>query len=326
MARPLRIEFPGAWYHVMNRGRRGERTFVNKQDFLSFVELLKRSVETFRVRVSAYCLMSNHYHLLIQTPEANLSRAMRHLNAVYTQDFNRRHGTDGALFRGRFKSILIEEESYLLGLVRYIHHNPLKAGIVEDLKEYPWSSHHGYLSSARKWSWLYKEPVLSQFGDEPGKAVKAYRQYMAQEDEEEITRIFSLKKLPSILGTPEFVGKIRERFFQGKSYREIPQARHLAPDENRIKETVCRLYGCDSGELYQSRRGRENEARNMAIYLCRRLRGDTLDQIARSFAMRTYSAVSSVVVKMEKRMNSDPALRKRMQKIRNEILNSQNEI
>ncbi|MFW6357385.1 MAG: transposase [bacterium] len=326
MARPLRIEYPGAWYHVMNRGRRGEGTFVDRQDFFSFVELLKRLVETFRVRVSGYCLMPNHYHLLMQTPEANLSRAMRHLNAVYTQDFNRRHGTDGALFRGRFKSILVEEEYYLLGLVRYIHNNPLKAGLVEDLSQYPWSSHHGYLSSAKKWSWLYKEPVLSQFGDDPGQAVSAYRRYTAQEDEGEITRIFSLKKLPSILGSSEFVERIKERFFERTLNREIPQAKQLAPDEGRIKEAVCAFYGCDSTELYKSRRGLENEARNMAVYLCRRLRGDTLDQVARSFAMHTSSAVSSVVVKMEKRMNSEPALRNTMQEIRKVICNSQNEI
>ena len=115
---------------------------------------------------------------------------MRHLGGVYTQRFNRRHGHDGPLFRGRYKAVLVEEEEYLLGLVRYIHHNPLKAGVVEDLRNYPWSSHHGYLSGAAEWGWLLKNPVLSKFSDDPVLAGRTYRQYMAQEDSEEIQRIF----------------------------------------------------------------------------------------------------------------------------------------
>ena len=134
--------------------------------------------------------MSNHYHLLVHTPEGNLTRCMRHLGGVYTQRFNRRHGHDGPLFRGRYKAVLVEEEEYLLGLVRYIHHNPLKAGVVEDLRNYPWSSHHGYLSGAAEWGWLLKNPVLSKFSDDPVLAGRTYRQYMAQEDSEEIQRIF----------------------------------------------------------------------------------------------------------------------------------------
>ena len=106
MSRPLRIQYPDAWYRVMNRGRRGESVFHNGTDYLGFIELLKESVEMWQVRIAAYCLMRNHYHLLVQTPEANLSRCMRHINGVYTQRFNRSHSCDGQLFRGRYKSIL----------------------------------------------------------------------------------------------------------------------------------------------------------------------------------------------------------------------------
>jgi len=100
MSRPLRIQFPDAWYHVMNRGRRGEKIFSTKEDYWSFIDLLKELAEVFNVKVAAYCLMSNHYHLLIQTPDANLSRSMRHLNGVYTQRYNKKHSCDGQLFRG----------------------------------------------------------------------------------------------------------------------------------------------------------------------------------------------------------------------------------
>ena len=146
MSRPLRIEYPGAWYHVMNHGRRAEKIFVNKEDCEAFIELLIESAEMWNVRIAAYCLLSNHYHILLQTPDANLSRLMRHVDGVYTQYFNRVHQSEGQLFRGRYKSILVDAESYLLQLVRYIHKNPLNAGLVNELWKYTWSSHRGYLS------------------------------------------------------------------------------------------------------------------------------------------------------------------------------------
>ena len=131
MSRSLRIEYQEAWYHVMNRGRRSETIFSDEADYISFIELMKDTSKMFNLRVSAYCLMSNHYHILLQTPGGNLSRCMRHINGIYTQRYNSRHHTDGQLFRGRFKSILVEADSYLLGLVKYIHRNPLQAGIVD---------------------------------------------------------------------------------------------------------------------------------------------------------------------------------------------------
>ena len=111
MGRPLRIEYPGAWYHIMNRGRRGESIFEGNKDRELFVALLKESAELWDVRISAYCQMTTHYHILAQTPQGNLSRFMRHLNGVYTQRYNRLHGYDGQLFRGRFKSILVENQN-----------------------------------------------------------------------------------------------------------------------------------------------------------------------------------------------------------------------
>lgn len=123
----------------MNRGRRAERIFNEEDDYAMFVELLKEASEAWSIRICAYCLMPNYYHLLVQTPEANISRAMRHINGIYTQRFNRRHGCDGQLFRGRYKSIVVDADSYLLQLVRYIHSNPAKAGIAP-MDRYQWSS------------------------------------------------------------------------------------------------------------------------------------------------------------------------------------------
>ncbi|MCP3923850.1 MAG: transposase, partial [Desulfobacterales bacterium] len=161
MTRPLRIEYPGAWYHVMNRGRRSDDIFVDKKDYQSFVNLLKESIEMWNINISAFCLMGNHYHILFQTPKGNLSRVMRHINSIYTQRFNQRHGLDGSLFRGRYKSILVHHDSYLLELARYIHQNPVKAGMVGEMKEYSWSSYKGYLSYSKSWEWLKKDTVFS---------------------------------------------------------------------------------------------------------------------------------------------------------------------
>ena len=136
MSRPLRIEFANACYHIMNRGRRGEAVFEDGDDYQSFVQLIKESVEMWNVRIAAYCLMPNHYHLLIQTPDANLSRCMRHIDGVYTQRFNRAHDCDGPLFRGRYNSILVDEDSYLLELVRYIHRNPIRLGLVDRVEAF----------------------------------------------------------------------------------------------------------------------------------------------------------------------------------------------
>ncbi len=116
MARPLRIEYPGAWYHVMNRGRRAEKIFTDHKDYKAFIDLLKETSCAWNISVAAYCLMPNHYHALVQTPDANISRAMRHLNGVYTQRYNSRHHLDGPLFRGRYKSILVSADNYLLGI------------------------------------------------------------------------------------------------------------------------------------------------------------------------------------------------------------------
>ena len=140
----------------MNRGRRSESIFSDKHDYLLFIELLIELSEMFNVKVAAYCLMTNHYHILLQTPEGNISRCVRHLNSVYTQRYNSSHGFDGQLFSGRYKSILVCNDSHLLQLVRYIHKNPVRAGIVKDMPDYEWNSYKGYLSYAKKWNWLPK--------------------------------------------------------------------------------------------------------------------------------------------------------------------------
>jgi REP element-mobilizing transposase RayT len=156
----------------MNRGRRGEAVFIDNRDYDAFMKLLQESTELWRIRIAAYCLMSNHYHLLVQTPCANLSRAMRHIDGIYTQRYNRRHKTVGQVFAGRYKSIIIDADTYLLDVVRYIHKNPVRAGMVDQIQRYPWTSHPGYLADKPEWGWLHKGFVLSTFSSDRNEAKK----------------------------------------------------------------------------------------------------------------------------------------------------------
>ena len=195
----------------MNRGRRGDEIFTGVKDCSAFIDLLKEIVDVYNVKVSAYCLMSNHYHLLVKTPDANLSRAMRHLNGVYTQRYNRNHYCDGQLFRGRYKAILIEADSYLLELLRYIHRNPLEANLVDSLQKYNGSSHKGYLSKAKKWDWLYKGFPLSLFSKDHLQSIRLYKQFVTREIPDEINKILGGKKLPPVLGSEKFIDKIKSK-------------------------------------------------------------------------------------------------------------------
>ncbi len=312
----------------MNRGRRGDEVFSGPEDFKVFIALLQESAELWDVKISAYCLMSNHYHLLIQTPQGNLSRYMRHLNGVYTQRYNRAHGSDGQLFRGRYKAILVEADSYLLELVRYIHRNPLRAGMVEKLDSYKWSSHSAYLSHSKNWDWLHKSFILAMLSTDLRKKINHYRKFIAQEDSEEICEIFGKKKLPGILGKAEFVDWVKRTFFEEKAHKQVPDSGKLAPEVERIKDAVCQYYGIEKDRLMHSERGVSNDPRNVAIYMTRVLRQEGLLNISTAFGMQGYSSASSAIDRLTKRMASDKGLQKSIAEVKQNIIGqkSQTEI
>jgi len=323
MARPFRIQYPDAWYHVMNRGRRGEDIFSDDQDYIMFTELLKETSEMWNVRIAAYCLLPNHYHMLVQTPDANISRSMRHLNGVYTQRYNSRHRCDGQLFRGRYKSILIDTDSYLLQAVRYIHRNPLGAGLVESIDAYKWSSHKGYLSIAKKWDWLHKNHILSLLSKNRKDWLRYYKKWVSVEDEDEVSKKLSGVKWPVCLGPQAFIDRIKEKYGSGKINREIPSSRELLPDAKRILDEVCRFYGMTVSEIIKTQRGRRNEARNAAIYLTRKLRLDTFKNIGEQYGIDNDRTVRSVFERMKKRLTEDRDLALQMEKLKDSIKKSQ---
>src|SRR4030042_5741019 len=312
MSRPLRIEFSDAWYHVLNRGRRRESILRDTKDYEIYLQTVQEACELWHLRVAAYCLLSNHYHLLVQTPNANLSRCLRHIDGVYTQRFNRRHGHDGPLFRGRYKALLIEADLYLLQLVRYIPRNPLEAGLAQTLDDYPWSSHQGYLSRSSKWKWLYKDRVLEMLAAKPAARVEVSRKFVMREDSKELRQLFSRKRWPVILGSEQFIARVRGRFFSKTADFEVPQRKELAPALDLLVGVVSRGYRVEGKDLFYSRRGHGNEARNVAIYLARRLRGDRLKEIGDAFKIGRYSTVSSIGERMKVRIKSDETIGKKV--------------
>jgi putative transposase len=154
MSRPLRIEFPGALYHVTSRGDRRESIFADDEDRRSLLAVVEEGLERFDAMMLAYCLMGNHYHFVVRTGCANLSLLMRHINGVYSQRFNRRHGLVGHLLQGRFKAVLVDRDAYLLEVCRYVELNPLRAGLADDPAAWPWSSYRAHMGLAEPPAWL----------------------------------------------------------------------------------------------------------------------------------------------------------------------------
>lgn len=323
MSRPLRIQFPDAWYHVMNRGRRAEKIFHDKDDYQIFIDLLKETIEMWNIRVSAFCLLPNHYHLLVQTPDANLSRSMRHINGVYTQRYNSKHRCDGQLFRGRYKSIVVSQDSYLLQLVRYIHKNPEKAGIVDKIDSYPWSSHKGYVSIAKKWDWINKVFILKMLSKNKNQWITRYRQLIRTDQDNDISSVIDGKKRPSILGPQSFIDYVKSNYYNPELSAEIPQQKDLRPDIEFIIKKVCGFYKVRKDELYKTRRGIFNEPRNVAIYLIRLLRQDTLVEISQYFKIKKYSTTSSAVERIKELLKTDKKLEKRVGSLKKIVVKSQ---
>ena len=299
----------------MSRGRRAENIFIDPTDYKIFIDLLKETAVIWNINVAAYCLIPNHYHILLQTPEANISRTMRHLNGVYTQRFNRRHKVDGPLFRGRYKSIVVGGDPYLLELVRYIHQNPVKAGLVEKPGQYVWSSNKGYSSISGKWDWLYKEFIFSLLTPDKQNWISLYRKFMSMEDEQKIDQIVARKKWPAMIGTADFIDWIKGKYYLSRTDEDVPETKQLIPDPEKILKAVCHYYGINRDELNKSQRGFFNEPRNVAIYLMRQLRRDRLKQICDHFQMEKYSSVSSVIERMKKELKKDKTLLSRVKEI-----------
>ena len=277
MVRPLRIEFPSAVYHVTSRGNARMRIYEDDADRTEFFSVLERVLQRFHWLMHTYCLMDNHYHLLIETPEANLSTGMRQLNGVFTQRYNRRHKRVGHLLHGRFKAILVDRDNYLLELCRYVVLNPVRAKMVKRAQDYRWSSYRATAGLERAPDWLTCDWVLSQFGKQRPAAQRRYRTFVA-------AGVNALSpwaglKAQTILGTDEFIAKLRR-----PPPRQLKEVRR----EQRYldRPALEKLFGYNT-LLNREKRNRRIVEGNMRY-------GYTQAQIA-SYLGLHYSMVSKVI-------------------------------
>lgn len=274
MARPLRLEYAGALYHVTSRGDRREAIYENDADREAFLSLLNQVCETFNWLCHAYCLMGNHYHLLIETPEANLSKGMRQLNGMYTQNYNRIHNQVGHVFQGRYKAILVEKQSYLLELARYIVLNPVRAHIVRAAGDWLWSSYRATTGQSTPADCLTTDWLLAAFSNRKCDAIERYRKFV-QEGKGQPSPWSQLRN-QVYLGSEAFIDEIQAYIDSDQELSEIPASQ---------RRPVPKSLG-----YYEQ----HYQTRNDAIVEAYRSGGYSLKQIGNHFGLH-YSTVSGIV-------------------------------
>jgi putative transposase len=299
MARPWRIQYKDAYYHVLSRGNEGLDICYDDQDRKIFLETLGEVSDRFGAAIYAFVLMTNHYHLLVQTPGANLSRVMQWFGVTYTRRFNNRHSRTGHLFQGRFKSILVENDAYVVELSCYIHRNPLRVGMVKRLVDYPWSSYPVYAYGRKGPEWLKTDLILGYFsGEDPRKAYRKKVQAYAGEEK----GLWEDFRHGVILGTSQFLDMIKTRYSSGRPHREIPQQRGIvgrAKVEALLKEAFGGRFK-KGGRVY----GKEKEKRDLWVFLLWQSGAYTNGEIGEMFGIG-YTAVSHIVKKVKDKMEAD---------------------
>lgn len=252
MARKPRIEFKGAFYHVIVRGNQRQEIFKEKGDFLKYLEIITKYKQRYQYFLYCYVLMSNHVHLLIEIQRTPLSKILQGINQSYTMYFNRKYNTIGHLFQGRYKAILCDKDEYLLSLLKYIHLNPLRAKIVKGLREYRWSSHHTYVKKEDKNNLIKTDQILRMFSEDKTKARRLYKTFMGDESAVKKDDIYTTVD-QRILGGEKFVEKVLdkhgEELSKGRRKREYTLA--------EIARGLERIYGITIKQIRQQSKSRE---------------------------------------------------------------------
>jgi REP element-mobilizing transposase RayT len=291
MARPLRLQYPGALYHVTARGNARQPIYTDARDRQQFLAVLAGVVERFAWQCYAYCLMDNHYHLLIETPRGNLSVGMRQLNGVYTQRFNRRQGRVGHVFQGRFKAIVVEREQYLLALCRYVVLNPVRAGVVKQPERYRWSSYRATAGLDLAPGWLNREWVLAQFSTRRAVAERQYQQFVHAKNA--IASPWEQVRGQVVLGTEAFVEELQPLLTNTAASKEIPQTQRF-------------LQRPPLEQLLSPRQWQTRVQRDQAMRMAHVEYGYSLSAIGRQLGLH-YSTISKIVQRDSEMVSSSPA-------------------
>jgi REP element-mobilizing transposase RayT len=318
MSRPLRIEFEGAYYHVSCRGNERRAIFHEDDDKFQFIERLERSLTAYHVRLLCYVLMGNHYHLLVQTLRANLSQFMMHFNGGYTNAFNRRHRRSGHLFEGRYHAVVVERDSYLLEVSRYLHLNPVRTKTIAQksateketlMLRNRWSTLTGYLSTKQRDPFVDYTEILDFFGGDNPAGRRRYGEFIREGITVECPNPFSQLIANLILGGEGFASLVKSYVSEEEETREQPALRAIAPayDPGMILDLVA-----DSLALTPERitaKGKRTPARGMAMELMMRYCSLTQPEVGRFFNNVDYSTVSVERNRFLKQLEHDENLR-----------------
>ena len=306
MARPLRIEYPGAFYHVTSRGNERKPIFKSVRDREAFLGYLESATSRYGAIIHCYCLMDNHYHLLVETPDANLSAIMRHINGAYTSYFNVKRKRSGHLFQGRYKALLVDKDTYAMELSRYIHLNPVRAGITDRPEKYRWSSYRAFAGRDSAPGWLFLDFILSYFGADRPASKKKYRKFVENALGQEIKSPIADLIAGTILGTDEFARMIKSKYVTAtKTGRNVPELRKLIsrPGMEQIENAVDKEFG-NQGKLAQT----------VKMYLGRKLTDERLIEIGKKYGVGD-SAVAEASRRLSIRMEREKELAKRVQAV-----------
>jgi putative transposase len=300
MGRPLRIEYPGAFYHVTSRGNEQKDVFKSQRDREKFLEYLESATVRYGANIHAYCLMNNHYHLFLETPEGNLSQIMRHINGAYTNYFNVKRKRSGHLFQGRFKATLVEADVYATELSRYIHLNPVRVRMVAKPEEYRWSSYRSYIGECKPPEWLKTDLILAYFGKDAKVAGKEYHRFVTDLLEKDYKSPLAKSVAAAILGSPEFIEEIEEKYLRKRE-----------PDRNlpELRQVTRRLSLDEIIQTGRSYLGEEHAADKVIIYLCHKYSGARLKEIGERFGVGE-SAVSQISKRFVQKKNDDAEIKK----------------
>ncbi|MEW6587253.1 MAG: transposase [Nitrospirota bacterium] len=320
MARPLRIQYPGAVYHVTCRGNERKDIFKDDADRRKMLQILAESIKIYSVKIYSYVLMNNHFHLLLETPLGNLGESMRHFNITYTGYFNRRHRRVGHLYQGRYKSILVEKVSYLTILSRYIHLNPVRTRVMAKaqlrdklslVSRYPWSSLPGYLDKKKRETFVDYAMVLEEYGGETERARKAYAEVVRADIASGIEikdKIFS----QSILGRDEFIEWVKEKYIGRDKTQEIPAAKEI--QRYRSKAAILRAIEGETGKGIDEIKKHKGLYRQIAMELLYRIAGLKGREIGDMMGVG-YTSVSQERGRLREKVERDNKLRMLMDRI-----------
>lgn len=316
MTRQWRVEYKDALYHVLSRGNQQQSIFLDNTDRINFLEILEEMAERFNLKIYAFVLMSNHYHILLKTLEANLSKSMQWLGTTYTRRFNNRHHISGHLFQGRYKSINVQNDAYLLQLSFYIHFNPLRAKMVERLSDYEWSSYRYYAYKRKSPKWLTTSSLLNQFKNISDKH-RAYR-LKAQKYSDEKNKLLEDIRYGFIYGSKKFIKKIKDKYQSDPPDKELSQRTKMYLDINpdKIVRQAAKILICDIQKFKTSPRIRQSDKlkRDLLIYLLYQTGKINNKQIADCFGL-SDSAISKRVSLLKKEFKRNNQLKGEYRKI-----------